>query len=111
MPEKTQTMRVRAEDSDIDNEDGTQTTNNARAESMRILQELDLGTDRAGKLKQDDRKQKHEDRANVKHLLQSRDACQVGTEANALYLKNESAIAAWNSKSYHLQQLLLLIII
>ena len=104
-------MRVRAEDSDSDNEGDTQTTNYAREEGLRRLQEIDLGTIRAGLIKQDDRKQKYEDRANVKLLLESRDACKAGTEANALYNKNKSAIAAWNSKSHHPEQQFLLILV
>ena len=104
-------MRVRAEDSDSDNEGDTQTTNYAREDGLSRLQEIDLGSIRADRIKADDRKQKYEDRANVKLLLESRDACKAGTEANALYNKNKSAIAAWNSKSHHPEQQFLLILV
>jgi hypothetical protein len=102
MPGRPSSKHVPAEDSDTENEHDDQAANHARDDALRRLQEMDLGTYRAGKLKQDDRRQKYEDRANVKHLLDTRDACQTGTEAHSLYNKNKSAIAAWNSKSCQL---------
>lgn len=109
MAPRPQSKRVRAEDSDSDSQYDDQVANQARENDMARLMEMDLGTYRAGKLKEDDRRQRHEDRANVKHLLDSRDACQKGTEAHALYNKNKKATNAWNSKSFHLYYFSLLI--
>ena len=83
-------MHARAKDSDSDNEDNAQTTNYAGEEGLSRLQEIDLGIIRADRIKADDRKQKYKDRANVKLLLESRDACKAGTKADALYNKNKS---------------------
>jgi hypothetical protein len=96
MGPRPQSKRAVAEDSDTESEHDVDV---AGEDAMRRLMEIDLGTYRAGQLKQDDRRPKGEDRANVRHLLESRDACQEGTEAYSLYTKNKSATAAWNSKS------------
>lgn len=101
MPGNSPRKRVPAEDSDSESEHNTQAAKNARDEALKRLQEIDLGTYRAGRLKQDDRRQKNEDRANVKLLLNTREACQEGTEAHTLYSKNKCAVAAWNSKFDH----------